>query len=513
MQFDAINARISSIRDDAEETGRFVEEYKPFIASCTEKVTGRFVNYGSDDELSIAMIAFVEAIRSFDSSKGNFFSFSRNVIKRRLIENQDLMHKKLAQGVMLLLNRAVEQGYLSGDADDPQGVQDMPGGSAGPQTGAVQTPDEEQPSEGDTHSAGGGGEAENDRKDSEGTTDPSQLTEENTAGQSEKQPAGGSKLNNAVLLTVSSSNAKKTGTLKKIIQDTTARELDKGRVDSKVLVGETSVKQRQAAHKLGVTPGKLVLIEEASRSFSEADFEKMKNTAVKDLLKMVMDKDENKHMQGPGEKKADEPKKEKPEPGAPGKDRNSARDDAGDTVRNKDKDKDKDKDKSKAGPNTGKADNRNIGKNTDNNSRHGDSKPGGVQGGSPKEDKSRDSKTGPGAVGNNDKKGGNNNGKSIGADKQKNNSKETASTKKNQPGWDDIKKALEKQSEELKKERERLREDLLRQITGNKKKDSNVPNGPGRNGSDAGKDSRDNKAKNDKGNEKDRKQKDSGKKR
>ncbi|MGB3991006.1 MAG: hypothetical protein WBL32_10760, partial [Acetivibrionales bacterium] len=91
--------------------------------------------------------------------------------------------------------------------------------------------------------------------------------------------------------------------------------------------------------------------------------------------------------------------------------------------------------------------------------------------------------------------------------------KETASTKKNQPGWDDIKKALEKQSEELKKERERLREDLLRQITGNKKKDSNVPNGPGRNGSDAGKDSRDNKAKNDKGNEKDRKQKDSGKKR
>ncbi len=86
MQFDAINARISSIRDDAEETGRFVEEYKPFIASCTEKVTGRFVNYGSDDELSIAMIAFVEAIRSFDSSKGNFFSFSRNVIKRRLID-------------------------------------------------------------------------------------------------------------------------------------------------------------------------------------------------------------------------------------------------------------------------------------------------------------------------------------------------------------------------------------------------------------------------------------------
>jgi len=86
MQFDAINARISDIRNNTEEIGRFVEEYRPFIASCAEKVAGRYLTYGTDDELSIAMIAFVEAIRSFDSSKGNFFSFSRNVIRRRLID-------------------------------------------------------------------------------------------------------------------------------------------------------------------------------------------------------------------------------------------------------------------------------------------------------------------------------------------------------------------------------------------------------------------------------------------
>ncbi len=86
MQFNAINARIEGIRDDENETNRFVEEYKPFIAACTEKVTGRYMSYGKDDELSIAMLAFVEAIRTFDQSKGNFFSFSRNVIKRRLID-------------------------------------------------------------------------------------------------------------------------------------------------------------------------------------------------------------------------------------------------------------------------------------------------------------------------------------------------------------------------------------------------------------------------------------------
>lgn len=86
MQLETVNARIENIRDNVEETNRFVEEYKPFIASCAQKFSGRYMNYGSDDELSIAMMAFVEAIRSFEQSKGNFFSFSRNVIKRRLID-------------------------------------------------------------------------------------------------------------------------------------------------------------------------------------------------------------------------------------------------------------------------------------------------------------------------------------------------------------------------------------------------------------------------------------------
>jgi RNA polymerase sigma factor len=86
MQFTAIQDRIESIRANTDDINVFVEEYKPFIAACAEKVAGRYLVYGSDDELSIAMIAFTEAIRTFDQTKGNFFSFSRNVIKRRLID-------------------------------------------------------------------------------------------------------------------------------------------------------------------------------------------------------------------------------------------------------------------------------------------------------------------------------------------------------------------------------------------------------------------------------------------
>ncbi|NJD02635.1 MAG: RNA polymerase sigma-I factor [Ruminiclostridium sp.] len=86
MQAADINSKIALIKNNDEEINRFVEEYKPFIASCTEKLTGHYVRYGEDDELSIAMMGFVEAIKAFDGTRGNFLSFSQNVIKRRLID-------------------------------------------------------------------------------------------------------------------------------------------------------------------------------------------------------------------------------------------------------------------------------------------------------------------------------------------------------------------------------------------------------------------------------------------
>lgn len=87
MQSVLINDRVEKIKEDEQRINEFVEEYKPFIASCTQRITGRFVRYGEDDELSIALIAFVEAIRSYDSTRGSFLSFAQNVIKRRIIDH------------------------------------------------------------------------------------------------------------------------------------------------------------------------------------------------------------------------------------------------------------------------------------------------------------------------------------------------------------------------------------------------------------------------------------------
>lgn len=65
----------------------FISNYIPFILKVTSKTLGKFIDVQNSDEYSVAMSAFNEAIDSYDFSKNyNFFLFSEQVIKRRLID-------------------------------------------------------------------------------------------------------------------------------------------------------------------------------------------------------------------------------------------------------------------------------------------------------------------------------------------------------------------------------------------------------------------------------------------
>lgn len=86
MEVLSINERVHKSKNDRDEINLIIEEYKPFIASCVKSVTGRYVRYGEDEELSIALMAFSEAIKAYKIDAGNFLPFSKNVIKRRLID-------------------------------------------------------------------------------------------------------------------------------------------------------------------------------------------------------------------------------------------------------------------------------------------------------------------------------------------------------------------------------------------------------------------------------------------
>ncbi|MFD1361348.1 RNA polymerase sigma-I factor [Lentibacillus salinarum] len=61
--------------------------YQPFIAKCVSEVCKRYIDPKQDDEFSIGLNAFHEAIMSYCPDKGSsFLSFSKLVVKRKVID-------------------------------------------------------------------------------------------------------------------------------------------------------------------------------------------------------------------------------------------------------------------------------------------------------------------------------------------------------------------------------------------------------------------------------------------
>ncbi|MGI6552415.1 MAG: RNA polymerase sigma-I factor [Clostridia bacterium] len=74
--------------NNQEARARLIQYYKGEIASLAGSICGRSLDWDNDDELSIGLIAFNEAIDSFDSKKGkNFWAYARMVIHRRLVDH------------------------------------------------------------------------------------------------------------------------------------------------------------------------------------------------------------------------------------------------------------------------------------------------------------------------------------------------------------------------------------------------------------------------------------------
>lgn len=90
----SLEARVIEVRNDRDRAGWLISEFKPFIASVAQKRAGRFLEYGVDDELSVGLSAFKEAMDSYDKRRGKFLSFARLVINMRLIDYYRKQSKK-----------------------------------------------------------------------------------------------------------------------------------------------------------------------------------------------------------------------------------------------------------------------------------------------------------------------------------------------------------------------------------------------------------------------------------
>lgn len=64
-----------------------IRKFTPFILKVISSKSGRYVQLGYDDEASIGLMAFNEAIDRFEDSRGvGFLTFAETIIKRRLID-------------------------------------------------------------------------------------------------------------------------------------------------------------------------------------------------------------------------------------------------------------------------------------------------------------------------------------------------------------------------------------------------------------------------------------------
>ncbi|MBS4022047.1 MAG: RNA polymerase sigma-I factor [Dethiobacter sp.] len=72
---------------DHETREYLIRQYQPYVLKITSRYCHRFVKEGIDDEISVATLAFNEAIDGFKPGQGSrFLSFARLVVERRLTD-------------------------------------------------------------------------------------------------------------------------------------------------------------------------------------------------------------------------------------------------------------------------------------------------------------------------------------------------------------------------------------------------------------------------------------------
>lgn len=96
-----------------------LEDYKPFVKKAASKICHRYI-YDSDDEFSIALIAFNDALMKYQPEKGaSVISFSEIVIKRRIIDYMRTHQKEKRE---LLFEPGAEASEAAGYLENNQSM-------------------------------------------------------------------------------------------------------------------------------------------------------------------------------------------------------------------------------------------------------------------------------------------------------------------------------------------------------------------------------------------------------
>ncbi|MFB1051147.1 RNA polymerase sigma-I factor [Paraliobacillus sp. JSM ZJ581] len=111
IEMDSLESKVYEIQlGNRTLQNELLRAYKPYIAKCVSEVCKRYIDPKKDDEFSIGLFAFYEAINCYSETKGSsFLSFARLVIKRKTI---DYIRKERAKSVVVSLDKVQENEKL-----------------------------------------------------------------------------------------------------------------------------------------------------------------------------------------------------------------------------------------------------------------------------------------------------------------------------------------------------------------------------------------------------------------
>ncbi len=109
--------KIQNAQGSSDALEQLINEYQSFILACASRTVNHFVTK-SDDEWSVALIAFNEAVQNYDSTKGDFRGFSNLIIRRRLTDHLKKEYRHMNE---VPTEPIILQGGLAGDVDEQAG--------------------------------------------------------------------------------------------------------------------------------------------------------------------------------------------------------------------------------------------------------------------------------------------------------------------------------------------------------------------------------------------------------
>ncbi|MCR5294115.1 MAG: RNA polymerase subunit sigma [Lachnospiraceae bacterium] len=113
---DEMTSKALLAKEDEAVFTELVEENRKFIKSAAYRAVHHFITE-SDDEWSVSLIAFHEAVMQYDESKGNFAAFAMLVIRRRLLDHMTSERRhmgEIAMEPMILEGNPEEMEDLTG---------------------------------------------------------------------------------------------------------------------------------------------------------------------------------------------------------------------------------------------------------------------------------------------------------------------------------------------------------------------------------------------------------------